>query len=152
LLFVPPTATQKTKNAHHQAVFVKIGATYDYREDLFFNGHYLGLPIGFEGVIANYFIFGTGITNKFLISYSKNMTNPSIQDYENIQRYQIMGYVCPGMTFGLTKNTSISVYYQYNFDITKMYTEIEISKVGSEIKSDVKGRDSIFKLEIEYKF
>lgn len=131
---------------------VKFGATYDYREDLFFNGHYLSVPVGLEGVFAKYFIVGTGITNKLLISYKKKETYPSIQDYEEIRSYQFMGYVNSGLNFGLTKNISISVYYQYNFDITTMYSEIEISKAGSEIKSDVKGRDSFFKLEIDYKF
>ena len=110
---------------------------------------YLRLPIGLDLCLGKnvQFILGFGWYISYLMAY--NWDRQYFDDTH--KRFQFGWYANTGIGVQLSKRFSISVLYQSNFDLTKMYDRKMSSPGGSPYELDYKGFDGFLSLCLKYK-
>lgn len=161
IAFVPPFYKETTDflrfgfcyyySPKHSIFSLKTGIDYDYRafEELKLN--YLRIPFGLDFNIGKkiQFIIGAGLFTSCLIAYSELSEN---DDFANsLNRFQLGWYGNIGLGIKLSQNYNLSIKYQYNADMTKMYEGTRYSPGGAKGTIDKKGYDSFIIMCLKFK-
>ena len=134
------------------AIFtLKSGIDYDYKGQNETRLNYLRTPLGLDFNFGRkvQFILGGGLFASYLIAY-RGISNDS--DFEDSKRrFQIGWYGNLGFGVQISQKYNLSIKYQYNADITKMYKNRRTSPGGAPYALDEKGYDGFIILCLKIK-
>jgi len=123
------------------------GLTFNQRGNNSVNYKSLRLPIGIDLQFGNnvYFIIGGGIINSILLSH-QGLESTDFLDSK--RDFQIISEINTGMGVHLNKKISLSLSFQNNFDLTKVYEVERMSPGGASYTDGSKGRDGFLSISI----
>lgn len=135
----------------NKAIFsIKTGLTYDYKGQNNDSFNYLRAPLGLDFHFGRkvQLIVGAGFYISYLIAYSGIYNDYDFEDY--IKRLQIGWQGNVGLGFQIYTRYNLSIVYQNNFDITKMYEDHRMSPGGNKYSLDEKGYDGFIMICLKY--
>lgn len=130
---------------------IKTGLNYDLKWKDSTRLNYFRTPIGIDFIFGNkvQFILGGGFFLSYLISSTGTSNNSDLKNAYS--RVQLGWYANTGIGFQISEQLKLSIKYQYNADITKMYAEQRTYPNGLTYEIKAKGYDGSMILCLNYK-
>jgi len=130
---------------------IKTGISYDYKGQNNISLNYLRAPLGLDFSFGKkvQLIVGAGLYASYLLAYSGISNDSGFEDSKRRFQFGWQGNI--GLGVQISQRYNLSIIYQQNFDITKMYENQRMSPGGSPYSLDEKGYDGFIKICLKYK-